>query len=149
MKKHLFILGILLFTFTSCEDDDFCSEPTTPRLIIGFYDIESPSDKKALTIYSWAEGKDSIYQLATVDSILLPLDTQHTSTKYKISSSTIVDEFNFTYTVTDKYISESCGHIGIFNDFNLESYTEQWIQGIEVTIRQIEDETETHVKIYH
>lgn len=149
MKKYLLVLGILLFAFTSCEDDDFCSEPTTPRLVIGFYDINSPSTKKTLPIYVWANEKDSIYQLATVDSILVPLDTQNTFSLYKIANENRVDEFKFVYTVTDKYVSESCGYIGIFNDFSLESNTSNWIEDIDVNVIKVENETETHVKIYH
>tara|TARA_B100000809_G_scaffold266760_1_gene331258 strand:+ start:4764 stop:5213 length:450 start_codon:yes stop_codon:yes gene_type:complete len=149
MKKYLIVLAILLYTFTSCEDDDFCYEETTPRLIFGFYDKDSPTTKKALPIYVWADSKDSIYQLATVDSILVPLDTQKTSTLYKIASTNIIDEFNFNYTVSDKYISESCGYIAIFNDFSLKSHTSNWIDRVDITVTKVENETQTHVKIYH
>jgi hypothetical protein len=149
MKKYLLVLGILLYTFTSCEDDDFCDLPTTPRLIIVFFDKENPSTKKPLPMYVWANDKDSIYQLAITDSILVPLDTQNTTTLYKIATTNIVDEFNFNYTVSEEYISESCGYIAKFNDFSLESNTKNWINSIVVSTTKVENETETHVKIYH
>ena len=149
MKKYLILLGIALYTFASCEDDDFCDEPTTPRLIIEFYDKEDPSTKKPLPIYVWADEKDSIYQLATVDSILVPLDTQNTTSIYKIATTNIVDQIDLTYSVVDEYVSESCGYIAKFNDFSVESYTENWIDRLEVNSTKVENETETHVKIYH
>jgi len=149
MKKYVIVLGILLFAFASCEDDDFCAEPTTPRLIIEFYDKESPSDKKPLPMYVWADGKDSVYQLATLDSILLPLDTQNTATHYKIATTNIIDDLNLTYTVSDVYVSESCGYIAEFNDFTVETYTSNWIDRLEVNSTKVENETETHIKIFH
>lgn len=149
MKKYFLVLTVLLSFFTSCEDDDFCEEASTPRLIIGFYDKDVPTTSKSLPIYVWADEKDSIYQLATVDSILLPLDTQNTTTHYKIATTNIVDEIIFSYTVSEEFISESCGYIAQFNDFGIESNTTNWIDRIDINVTEIENETETHVKIYH
>lgn len=149
MKTYLIAFGILLMALTSCEDDDFCDKTTTPRLIIGFYDKDSPESRKDVPIYVWAENKDSIYQLAVVDSILLPLDTQNNNTIYKFATTNIVDQIEFAYTTSDVFLSESCGFIAHFNDFTITNHSNNWINGIEISSTNIENEAETHVKIYH
>lgn len=149
MKKLLILFTIFIFLFTSCENDDFCDNETTPRLIIEFYDTEDPTEKKQLAIYVWADKKDSIYQLTTTDSIMIPLDTDHTFTKYRLATENVVDTLNLTYTTSDLFVSESCGYIALFNDFGVNKITYNWIDRIEVNVTKIEDETETHIKIYH
>lgn len=149
MKKIFLVFTTLLYLLTSCEDDDFCDDPTTPRLIIEFYDKEDPTTRKQVPIYAWADQKDSIYQLVLTDSILLPMDTQSTSTKYRLSTTNIVDTLDLTYTTSDVFISEGCGYIANFNDFGVEKITDHWIDRIEVNVTKIENETETHIKVYH
>lgn len=155
MKKIFLVFTTLLYLLTSCEDDDFCDDPTTPRLIIEFYDKEDPTTRKQVPIYAWADQKDSIYQLVLTDSILLPLNTQSTSTKYKLSTTNDVETLDLTYTTSDVFISEGCGYIAHFNDFgaNLEPIIdpelESWIDRIEVNVTKIENETETHIKVFH
>ena len=149
MKIYLVAFGILLMAMTSCEDDDFCDKTTTPRLIIGFYDKDSPESHKDVPIYVWAENKDSIYELSVVDSILIPLDTQNNTTLYKFSTTNIIDELEFSYTTSDEFLSESCGYIAYFNDFTVSNHSNNWIDRVEISSTNIENETETHVKIYH
>jgi len=149
MKKLLLVFTALLYLLTSCEDDDFCEETTTPRLIIVFYDAENPNIKKQLPLYAWAENKDSIYSLTFTDSILIPLDTDNTLTKYRLATTNIVDTLDLSYTTSDLFLSEACGYIAQFNDFGVEKLTTNWIERIEVNTTKIEDETETHIKIYH
>lgn len=151
MKKILFVFIAFFALLTSCEDDDFCSDPTTPRMVIVFYDMEDPTEKKDVPIYAWAEDKDSIYQLVVTDSILLPLNTQTTRTKYLLSTANTVDTLDLTYTVSDVFASEPCGFIANFNDFGTTKETTdwQWIDRIEVNVTKIENETETHISIFH
>jgi len=149
MKKIFLVFTTLLYLLTSCEDDDFCDDSTTPRLIIEFYDKEDPTTRKQVPIYAWADQKDSIYQLVLTDSILLPMDTQSTSTKYRLSTTNIIDTLDLTYTTSDVFISEGCGFIANFNDFGVAKITDHWIDRIEVNVTKIENETETHIKVYH
>ena len=149
MKKILFVFLILLSILTSCEDDDFCEETTTPRLIIGFYDKENPSAKKVVLLSAWADQKDSIYARNIVDSILIPLDTKSTLSKYNFLVGTETETIDFIYTTTDVFLSESCGYIAHFTDFGIEHGDFNWISSIDVNVTRVENETETHIKIYH
>ena len=45
MKKIVLLL-LLTITFSGCEKDDVCTDETTPRLILEFYDISNPSNFK-------------------------------------------------------------------------------------------------------
>ncbi|MDD5151653.1 MAG: hypothetical protein PHC28_14440, partial [Flavobacterium sp.] len=51
MKKIIILLLIATFSFSSCEKDDICdaNTSTTPRLVIDFYDITTPSLLKKVT----------------------------------------------------------------------------------------------------
>jgi len=51
MSKYLFLFLIIL-TIYNCESDDICPESTltTPRLIVTFYDIDNPEERKNIEI---------------------------------------------------------------------------------------------------
>lgn len=149
MKKLILAIGIVLLGIVSCENDDFCTEPTTPRLIISFYDKDTPEEYKELPIYVWAIGKDSIYKLATVDSIYVPLNTNATTTSYSLATTNIVDVIKFDYTTEDVFVSEPCGYKSIFKNLTIDTKTNNWINSIEVVNQSINNEDEAHVKIYH
>ena len=81
MKKIIAIL-LLIAAFYSCERDDICPEstPTTPHLVIKFFDIDEQSDIKEvenLLIQGINDEELEVYQSATtIDSIIyIPLRT--------------------------------------------------------------------------
>ena len=51
MKKLISLLLLFTFGLSSCEKDDICdaNTPTTPRLVMTFYDISSPTKTKNVT----------------------------------------------------------------------------------------------------
>lgn len=149
MKKIILTIGIVLLGIVSCENDDFCTEPTTPRLIISFYDKDTPEEYKELPIYVWAVEKDSIYNLAIVDSIFVPLNTNATTTSYALATTNIVDTIKFNYTLEDVFVSEPCGYKSVFNNLTIDTKTNNWIHSIEVTNQSVNNEDEAHVKIYY
>lgn len=149
MKKFIIAIGILLLGIVSCENDDFCTEPTTPRLIISFYDKDIPEEYKEIPIYVWALEKDSIYNLATVDSIYVPFNTNATTTSYALATTNLIDTLKFSYTVEDAFVSESCGYKSVFKNLTIDTKTNNWISSIEVTNQSVDNEEQAHVKIYH
>ena len=59
MKKLKFIILFLLVVLISCERDDICAEttPTTPRLLVEFYDVNEQEDLKPVTrLTAYGEG---------------------------------------------------------------------------------------------
>ena len=149
MKKYRLVFLLLSFLIGACENDDFCTEETTPRLVIGFYELENPEEFKKAPLIVWAAEMDSIYQGVNLDSIVLPLHTGSQNITYKFSHTKEVDQINFTYESEDLFVSESCGFKAIFKNLRIESSTNNWIKSIDINNAFIDHENKVHVKIFH
>lgn len=155
MNKRFIILLITSLTlFSACEIDDICVEPTTPNLVLRFYDATSTTTLKANdSLYIWAEGKDSIFLNQTVDSIAIPLNPLATQTVYNLSQGTLsLNKLTITYNPTEEFVSRSCGYRFIYNDitFNVDSPVNGWISSITpATIQSITNQNSAHVQVFH
>jgi len=150
MKKNYVIIFIFLFTFLSCEKDDICVETTTPNLIIKFYDNDDSTAIKQITgLTVWADSKDSIYVDKSLDSISIPLNLNENFTKYIVESNNIKDTIKFTYNRNDIFVSRSCGYKTIFENFQIESNTSNWIKNISIINSTIDNEKAAHIYIFH
>lgn len=177
MKKILCFLLVFTFGLSSCEKDDICdaNTPTTPRLIISFYDITNPTVKKSVTrLKVIGEGEDEgivfneggteiTKYLTSGDSIAIPLKTFENSSTFTFilnadspnPALTNTDQVKFNYTRENVYVSRACGFKTIFQlltqlpiestDSGSDSF---WMQNIQVNNRNIELENETHVKVF-
>jgi len=177
MKKFLNILIVVIaFSFSSCEKDDICanSTPTTPRLVINFYDRENPDLQKNvsnLTAKAVGEAKPIIFNTATSateitkyyatgNTISLPLRLNADETVYELTQNageptlTNTDTIVINYTKREIYVSRACGYK---TNFRLDSEnpiqrpindTSEWINNLIVLTTNIENENETHVSIY-
>ncbi|MDO9261042.1 MAG: DUF6452 family protein [Flavobacteriaceae bacterium] len=152
MKKSHFVLffGISLSIFISCETDDICLEPTTPQLIIRFYDVANPTKKKEVTnLNIWVVGKDSIIKNKKTDSIAIPLKTVADITTYKFSSSNLVDEVSFSYQRSEVFISRSCGYKFVFQNIKTSKTSSNWVKQLIIINSNIENEKNAHINILH
>jgi len=164
MKKILLLLFVAFF-FSSCEKDDICSEDTTPRLIIEFYDIANPANTKNVSSLK-VTGVGQSVPLKThsgVSKIELPLNITTTSTKYSLITNSSIsslipneDFLEFNYVHQNIYVSRACGYKTTF-DLNTTdgvlltdaaSPDLLWIQDINIRTTNIDNENETHIKIY-
>lgn len=151
MRKTFVFLSLIIFTFLSCEKDDFCTQnPVTPKLILRFYDATNRESVKTVdNLYVWAEGKDSLFINASLDSLFIPLNSAATETVYNFSKNNIVNQFTIQYTTENDFVSRSCGFKVIFNDVNFTS-DNTWITDFEPSnLTTIENQNEAHVQIYH
>lgn len=177
MKKIVAIFLVIAFSFSSCEKDDICdaNTSTTPRLVITFYEINNPSILNKVTklkvigegmtegIVFNSANDDSKY-LTNESSISIPLKTDSNSTTYSFilnygnADSSLVneDKIKFDYTRENLFVSRACGYKTIFSLDPTNPYTHTdgavpdflWIKAISVEKSNIENENETHVKIY-
>jgi hypothetical protein len=167
MKKFI-IFPIILFSFflLNCEKDDICEEstPTTPRLVINFYDADDPTVLKPVTqLAILAEGfSNSVGVYNGVSTVSIPLKTNELTTRYNfIFNSTDTDNDNwdtveFNYSTNNVYISRACGFKSNFtlDETNPIVLTDAgtldglWIESISVNQPNIQNEDETHVNIY-
>lgn len=179
MKKIIATLVFACFAFAGCEKDDICdpSTPTTPRLVVQFYDINNVSLTRNVTnLKVIGDGLDADNPLLSESGLItwndtvvyLPLRVNETSTKFTLilnaedadSSNDRTDELEINYTTSDVYISRACGFKALFNLFgnpmqqplilnnNPAAIDGEWIRKIELIQSEINDENETHVKIY-
>lgn len=162
------LLGLLLSIFVlGCEKDDICSDttPTTPRLIIDFYDFSNPTLSKNVTnLAIIGEGMDTPYKTYNgVSKIQVPLDVSQDLSKYKFvlnynnSNPDFVntDLMEFDYSRYQVYISRACGYKTLFtlNDTTPFIHTDAatpdglWMRNITVVQPAISSEDETHLTI--
>ncbi|WP_291099639.1 MULTISPECIES: DUF6452 family protein [unclassified Flavobacterium] len=171
------LLFLLTFSFSGCEKDDICdaNTSTTPRLVIQFYDINNPALLKNVTnLKVIGEGMTEgiIFNTATDDSkyltngnkVSIPLKTTENSTSYSFilnygnPNPALVneDKIKFDYSRDNLFVSRACGFKTVFllNATNPYTHTtipatnQKWMQYISVEKSNIENEYETHVKIY-
>ena len=172
MKKIILLLFVLALSFSSCEKDDICdaNTPTTPRLVIGFYDFLNPSVAKSVTnLKVVGEGMPSGVlfngaETTSANTISIPLKTVGTTTTYSFtlnsgnSNPALVDEdiIKFDYSTQELFVSRACGYKTNFTLDPTTPYThtdpvaasQKWIKFISVEKNSIENENETHIKIF-
>lgn len=160
MKKLIPLLLLFLALFSSCEKDDICLSPTTPKLILRFYDNANPTTLKSTRNLSiWADGKDTIsnYKSVSLDSVAIPLNVNTSQTVYHLKTNSVngniannvTSTLTIKYTTTEEYVSRSCGFKTIFNNVTITS-NNGWIQSYTPTsLTTINNETSAHVKIFH
>lgn len=163
MKKIFLSIITLTLTLSSCERDDICAEtlPVTPLLIIDFFDAENPSEPKVPEgLFIAEEGSNSGIAF-TSSSISLPLRTNIDQTRFDFflnfqdenqETAQNVDRVVFNYSRDEDFVSKACGfrvtYQALQNEFNpLEDGA--WINNITILNATIEDETETHIRIFH
>ncbi|MDB4108635.1 DUF6452 family protein [Flavobacteriaceae bacterium] len=165
--KKCFLLLILIIC--SCEKDDVCSEnaPTTPRLVIEFYDITAPEKTKivpglkAFGIDETNEIVEIINETVLNRTILtVPLDINNTQTQFKLYErydlkDAVVngnpDIITITYNIEKVYISKACGYSNNFEilTFSITEDSSLWMDNSEIILNQITNENDIHVKIFH
>lgn len=164
MKKLKFTLLSLLVVLISCERDDICAEttPTTPRLIVEFYDVNEPDDISPVTrLTVYGEGladnptndntEGTLVYNTNSTSIELPLiignegeittsrfilekDTDHRLDD-NVDTESNIDIIEISYETEFVYVSRACGYKSIFKNIQVSyeiSDDGAWISGIEV-----------------
>ena len=180
MKRiiSLFSCIVLIAIITwSCERDDICAEatPTTPHLIIRFYDIDNPDNLKQVRQLEIDGLDDAGVSIGTIlsrtetDSINLPLNFQgeiETTTTFQFerdadyadntdeTDDSNIDIVTIKYTPEFVYVSRACGYKSIFNLDELDPIDrvadgDIWTTSFEIINQTIENENAAQINIYH
>jgi len=178
MKKiSLLILLVIIVGNSGCERDDICAEttPTTPRIIIRLYDISNQeSTKNAFNLrVQGVDNPDVLenYNIATTDSLVLPLRTDASITEYKLHKDYVYDDngtpddtsddiiygnediLTIDYATEEIYVSRACGYKDTFKNVivSQEDDGDNWIQLIQSVNDNlsVDDEKAAHYKIFH
>jgi len=163
----LFFLGIVL-ALSSCESTGICTEPITPKLMIGFSkndNLGNPEDTNppsGLKIYGTKDGIDIVGQsednqfiypdMSQVDKdkrVALLFDVNRDTLTYifKFNENTS-DTLQISYSRENKYVSKDCGYKTIFHQVDLDHYSTNAIDTIILLTEEIEYDTEQHIKIF-
>jgi Family of unknown function (DUF6452) len=172
--KKIIVLLIVFFVFFGCEKDDICdaTTSTTPRLVIRFYDIDKGTEFKSvknLKVIGKGKTEGIIFNSSIADdkyltnsnTISLPLDINNNLTEYSFTlnfgDATLanIDHLKFDYVRNTVYVSRACGFKTTFQlNSNTPTHTDNtpsdgnWIKYISVEKSNIENENETHLKIF-
>ena len=162
--KQLFILIFITVFFSGCEKDDICdiNTPTTPKVVIEFYDAANPTTLINVTnLGVIAPGFTNGFGFTATSKIKVPLKTFEDSTVlYFIENGSIAptagdnsDSVTFNYSRKTEYVSRACGYKTLFtlnstNPITVTPDSDNWIQSVVVSQPNIENENETHIKIY-
>lgn len=151
-----------LSLIVSCERDDICAEstPTTPLLIIRFFDIDNPTEFKVPGNLAVIENGTTTGFLFNTDSIAIPLRTNIDETQFQFilnsddteNGTQNTDLITFNYVRSDEYVSKACGFKVTYNALEPNETPENdgfWIQDIQTINPTIEDETSAHIRIFH
>ncbi len=166
------ILGFILLLLVNlgCQRDDICAESTviTPLLKISFFDAEAIGDSIAKPVTNLSiKGVDTTGNFLTrvnTSEISIPLKTDVDFTTYEFilnaraagdtTSVENIDIVDFTYGRNEEYINRACSfrvtYINLDADVETETPTaNNWIKQIRVDQSTVEDETTTHISIFH
>ncbi|MBP6040271.1 MAG: hypothetical protein KA509_00540 [Flavobacterium sp.] len=174
----LLLVTFVSIFFSSCEKDDICDANTitTPRLVLTFYDSNNPSVLKNVNqlkvvgegmtegiVFSPTAIGDSKY-VTNASTISLPLKVDQDVTTYHLtfnsgnSNAAVVftDKIRINYTRKNTFVSRACGYKTTFDlqpsnpiiHTATPSSSAKWIQYISVEKTNIENENETHLKLF-
>ncbi len=166
MKKVSILILLVAAIFSGCEKDDICAEttPTTPRLIIDFYDITNPTLTKNVTnLGILGEGLNTVILFNGVSKVQVPLDITKDLSKYQFilnydNSNPVfinTDNLQFDYTRNNVFVSRACGYKTLFTLNPTSPFTQTdsddldglWMKNITVLQSNISSENETHLRI--
>ena len=174
MKKIYLFLLVSSFFIIGCEKDDICdaNTPTTPRLVVTFNNAAVRDNVRIVTdlkITGYDENGvlfDETKSFLINDTLVkIPLNPATNFSKFQLilnsNSTTLssIDLLQFNYTHNDVFVSRACGFKTIFNldenagnpfiiNNNPTLTQGNWIKNIEVFQPDINNENETHIKIF-
>ncbi len=168
------ILLLLLIPFVSwqflvsCEPDDVCTEVRlTPQMQVKFVDNTNrtlPKIASDLQINYITTSFDETLSVTNIsvstDSLAVALPSFgnraiYTFTQYYNSENNIAntDTIFVDYRLESEYINRACGFRNTYKDVVVTtpptSQATNWIKDIEVIFKEIEDEEQAHLVLYH
>ncbi len=166
-KKSILYRIIAFFCIVialGCERDDICATdtPTTPLLVIEFYDNITRTDAKNTTnLQVRALGTTDFFftSAQNVSTISIPLKTNESATEYEFITNSgeateNIDILSIQYTPEDEFVSSACGFKTTFQGFSItvsnpNGDTTDWILGNERQQVNIINENQAHLFIFH
>ena len=177
-KILVLLLILITFAGCEKDDICDASENTTPSLVIEFYDSAFPTiQRNVVNLKAVAVGQtdgivfntalpvsDPTRYLFNGNKVKLPLKSDTTTTQYNLTinfgnaNPAFVnnDKLTINYTTNSVYVSRACGYATNFTlsgttpltVTDAPNLTNLWINSITILTSTINNENETHVKIF-
>lgn len=158
-----FLVLLCCLWLSSCERDDICAEttPTTPLLVIDFFDADNPTEPKAPNNLIIAEAGTTTGLLVNTATVSIPLRTDEDQSSFvfvlnsgseEIDNPQNIDDITFSYTRTEEYVSKACGFRVLYQALQEQLTSPEddfWIEDIIIVNPTIEDEAQAHIRILH
>lgn len=164
LKKYIFGCIFFLLALGACERDDICaaSTPTTPLLVIAFFDADNRTQSKPVNLAVVAVGGDDTIHIANDTLIRIPLRTDTTSTSFIFIKNPGIpdaeedpntpDRVNFSYNLNEVYIDRACGFKVTYDALTAQASGEgdgRWITDISINNSTIDNDSIYQVSIIH
>lgn len=164
LKKYIFGCLFFLLALSACERDDICaaSTPTTPQLVIAFFDANNRSESKPINLSVSSEGSDKIISISNDTIIRIPLRTDTTSTSFIFTKNPGIpdaeedpdtpDRVIFSYNINEVYIDRACGFKVTYDALTAQASGEgdgRWITDISINNSTIINDSIYQVSIIH
>ncbi len=175
--RLLFLIAFV--SVLSCERDDICTSntPTTPRLLVEFRDILNQDELKSVRrLTAFGEGLDestrSLVFNSNANALELPLivgtEGEETTTRFILrrdadfdldddpNTASNEDILEITYVPEFVYVSRACGFKSVFNNLTVSIISDGDVWALLTDFPNsntnninVEDESETHLYIFH
>lgn len=163
MRNITFFITVISIILASCERDDICAEgtPTTPLLVIEFFDSDNPSEQKIPTNLFLVEEGANVGLSFNSATISVPLRTDVDQTRFNFifnfgseddEAPQNEDLLVFNYLRQEEFVSKACGFRVIYQDLQDQFFQLQddaWIENVTILNSTVEDDTEAHIRIFH
>lgn len=161
-------IAILALSQTNCERDDICGEttPTTPRLVLEFYNNDMMTNLKPVTVDMFEIDQRDTIRVTSQSKIYVPLRSDSTISTWVFTinpdsnNEALIrtDTLTFNYQTKEIYVSRACGYKNNF-DLNLDtslapavihtpSAPQAWMRSLNIVNYQLETENNAHIKVY-
>jgi len=164
------VTSILAATI-SCERDDICVDvPITPLMTIAFQNNDPSFDapRVVTNLQVTLIENDSTFFASPIssDTIRIPLQTLTNQTVFLFTrnvddpnpDNTATDTLSFSYETENIFVNRACGFKTFYSNLSAEinedrpeeNTTENnWIQRLEIINTSINDEPNTHIRLFH
>ncbi len=174
MKKGLFYLVIIasvLLASISCERDDICVDvPITPFMTIAFQNNDPNFNVPRVVTnlqVTLIENDSTVFTTPiSDDTISIPLNTLTNKTVFQFTrnvgdanvNNTATDTLSFSYITENVFVNRACGFKTFYNELSaeinedrdsLDTSDNNWIQQLEIINTTINDEPNTHIRLFH
>lgn len=151
MRNFLVSLG-LISVLIGCGEEP-CYDDTQVFLNVSFQTIVDSTGQPKDTVFDslFVAGIGSPYKLKYTGSdynLILDLNDDFTQFNFEFNYEDSADQIVFTYQRRPYLVSHECGFAMFFDSLNVEAFTNNFIDSVEIISNTVDDIERENIKIY-